>query len=411
MEPALTEASAPYDIAVIGGGILGLSSALHLLEAHPELRVTVLEKGDVVAGHQTGHNSGVIHSGIYYRPGSLKARFCVDGRNSIVEFCEQHEIPFERCGKVIIATREEELPRLELLHERGTANGVEGLEIVGPERLAEIEPHVSALRALWSPATAIVDFGEIARAYARIMIDAGAALELGTRVLDIHERGDLSVVETDRGDLEARHVINCAGLQADRVAALMGVDVGLQIVPFRGEYYTLRKESEDLVQGLIYPVPDPDLPFLGVHFTRNVKGYIEAGPNAVLATAQEGYRKRDFHLGDFVRTLRFPGFWRVAAREWRTGMNEVNRSLRKSVFTRDLQRMIPEVEADDLVAGGSGVRAQAVARDGTLLDDFAIEASARAVHVLNAPSPGATSSLEIGRHIAGLATEAFALDA
>jgi L-2-hydroxyglutarate oxidase len=371
----------------------------------------VLEKGDEVAGQQTGHNSGVIHSGIYYRPGSLKARFCVDGRNSIVEFCEQHEIPVERCGKVIIATRDEELPRLEALLERGTANGVAGLELIGPDRLAEIEPHATALAALWSPATAIVDFSEIARAYARIVVDAGAELRLGTRVSDIHERGDVSVIETNRGEIEARHIINCAGLQADRLAELMGVDPGLQIIPFRGEYYTLRKEREDLVRGLIYPVPDPDLPFLGVHFTRNVKGYVEAGPNAVLATAQEGYRKRDFNLGEFLRTLRFPGFWRVALREWRTGINEVNRSLRKSVFTRDLQRMIPEVQSDDLVAGGSGVRAQAVARDGTLLDDFAIEASTRAVHVLNAPSPGATSSVEIGRHIANLAAEAFAFDA
>ena len=406
----MSATSTPFDVTVIGGGILGLSSAMHLLQRHPQLRIAILEKDEIVAGQQTGHNSGVIHSGIYYRPGSLKARFCVDGRNSIVEFCEQHEIPFERCGKVIIATREEELPRLAALHERGTANGVEDLELIDAGRLAEIEPHVSALAALWSPATAIVDFSEIAHAYARVVTDAGATLQLGTRVLDIAERGGVSVISTSRGDIEAKHIVNCAGLHADRIAALMGVEIGLQIVPFRGEYYTLRPEREDLVQGLIYPVPDPDLPFLGVHFTRNVKGYVEAGPNAVLATAQEGYRKRDFNLSEFARTLRFPGFWRVAAREWRTGINEVHRSLRKSVFTRDLQRMIPEVQSDDLIAGGAGVRAQAVARDGTLLDDFAIEASDRAVHVLNAPSPGATSSLEIGNHIAALATEAFSLE-
>ena len=398
-----------YDVAIIGGGILGLSSARHLLLQHPELRVLVIEKGSEVAGQQTGHNSGVIHSGIYYRPGSLKAQFCVDGRNSIVEFCEQHGIAFERCGKLIMASREDELPRMETLFERGKANGVEGLEMVGPERIAEIEPHVSAIKALWSPATAIVDFSAITREYARQLTEAGGTLQLKTRVTDITPREDSVVIETDQGEREARHLINCAGLHSDRIARLMGVEIDLQIVPFRGEYYTLKKEREHLVKGLIYPVPDPDLPFLGVHFTRNVKGYVEAGPNAVLATAREGYRKRDLNIRDFSETLGFPGFWRVAKREWKTGINEVNRSLRKSVFTRDLQKMIPEIESNDLTTGGAGVRAQAVRRDGTLLDDFAIERTERAVHVLNAPSPGATSSLEIGKYIAGLAAESFSL--
>lgn len=400
-----------YDVAIIGGGILGLSSARHLLQQHPGLRVVVVEKGSEVAGQQTGHNSGVIHSGIYYRPGSLKAQFCVDGRNSIVEFCEQHGIAFERCGKLIMASREEELPRMETLFERGTANGVEGLEMVGPERIAEIEPHVSAIKALWSPATAIVDFSAITREYAKQLVDAGGTLELNTRVTAITPRGDSVVIETDKGERQAKHLINCAGLHSDRIARLMGVEIDLQIVPFRGEYYTLKKEREHLVKGLIYPVPDPDLPFLGVHFTRNVKGYVEAGPNAVLATAREGYRKRDLNIRDFSETLGFPGFWRVAKREWKTGINEVNRSLRKSVFTHDLQKMIPEIVADDLTTGGAGVRAQAVRRDGTLLDDFAIERTERAVHVLNAPSPGATSSLEIGKYIAGLAAESFSLGA
>ena len=398
-----------YDVAIIGGGILGLSSARHLLQQHPGLRVLVIEKGSEVAGQQTGHNSGVIHSGIYYRPGSLKAQFCVDGRNSIVEFCEQHGIAFERCGKLIMASSEEELPRMETLFERGKANGVEGLEMVGPARIAEIEPHVSAIKALWSPATAIVDFSAITREYARQFGDAGGVLELNTRVTGIVPRQDSVVIETDRGEREAKHLINCAGLHSDRIARLMGVEIDLQIVPFRGEYYTLRKDREHLVKGLIYPVPDPDLPFLGVHFTRNVKGYVEAGPNAVLATAREGYRKRDLNIRDFSETLGFPGFWRVAKREWKTGINEVNRSLRKSVFTRDLQKMIPEIESGDLTNGGAGVRAQAVRRDGTLLDDFAIERTERAVHVLNAPSPGATSSLEIGKYIAGLAAESFSL--
>jgi len=398
------------DVAIIGGGILGLSSAMHLLREHPQLKLTVIEKGDDVAGQQTGHNSGVIHSGIYYRPGSLKAQFCVNGRSSMVEFAQAHDIPYDRCGKLIIANRAEELPRLETLYERGQANGVEGLEMVGPERIAEIEPHVTAIKALWSPATAIVDFSAVTREYATQVRDAGGEVALNTRVTALQSRADGTVIETDGGEFEAKHVINCAGLHADRIASMMRVEHGLQIVPFRGEYYTLRKDREDLVRGLIYPVPDPDLPFLGVHFTRNVKGYVEAGPNAVLATAREGYRKRDFDLGDFAETLRFPGFWRVAAREWRTGLNEVNRSLRKSVFTRDLQKMIPEIVAEDLTTGGAGVRAQAVRRDGTLLDDFAIERTAHAVHVLNAPSPGATSSLEIGKHIAGLASESFSLN-
>ena len=399
-----------YDVAIIGGGILGLSSARYLLREHPGLRLTVIEKNDEPAAQQTGHNSGVIHSGIYYRPGSLKAQFCVNGRRSMVEFAEEHDIAYERCGKIIIATREEELPRLDTLFERGQANGVEGLEMVGPERIAEIEPHVVALKALWSPATAIVDFAAVTRVYARQVSEAGGVVELGTQVTNLTPRADGIVIETDRGERQAKHLINTAGLHADRIASLMGVEHDLQIVPFRGEYYTLKKDREDLVRGLIYPVPDPDLPFLGVHFTRNVKGYVEAGPNAVLATAREGYRKRDFNLGDFAETLRFPGFWRVAAREWRTGINEVNRSLRKSVFTADLQKMIPEVVSDDLTTGGAGVRAQAVRRDGTLLDDFAIEQTEQAVHVLNAPSPGATSSIEIGRHIASLASEAFSLD-
>lgn len=399
-----------YDVAIIGGGVLGLSSAMHLLKTHPQIKLTVIEKGADVAGQQTGHNSGVIHSGIYYRPGSLKAQFCVNGRTSMVEFAQQHDIPYDRCGKLIIANRPEELPRLETLFERGQANGVEGLEMVGPERVAEIEPHVTAIKALWSPATAIVDFSEVTRQYARQVTESGGLVELNTRVTGITTRTDGVVVQTNRGERQAKHLINCAGLHADRIASMMGVDHDLQIVPFRGEYYTLKKDREDLVRGLIYPVPDPDLPFLGVHFTRNVKGYVEAGPNAVLATAREGYRKRDFNFGDFTETLRFPGFWRVAAREWRTGINEVNRSLRKSVFTRDLQKMIPEVEADDLTTGGAGVRAQAVRRDGTLLDDFAIEQTQQAVHVLNAPSPGATSSLEIGKHIARLASEAFSLN-
>ncbi|HJM76108.1 MAG TPA: L-2-hydroxyglutarate oxidase [Dehalococcoidia bacterium] len=402
--------SGHYDVVVIGGGIIGLSTAMHLLQRHPRLRLAVLEKDGRLAGQQTGHNSGVIHSGIYYRPDSKKAQFCVAGRASIVEFCETSGIPYERCGKVIVATRKEELPRLDSLYERGLANGVEGLEIIEPARLREIEPHVAAIRALWAPSTAIVDFTAIADEYGRRVRESGGEIHLGARVTAIVQRDGVSNIETEDGEYRARFVVNCAGLHADRIAALMGARRDVRIVPFRGEYYTLRQDRQHLVRGLIYPVPDPDLPFLGVHFTRNVKGYVEAGPNAVLATAREGYRKRDVNLRDLFDTLGFAGFWRVARRQWKTGAAEVNRSFRKSVFVRDLQRMIPEVAAGALRPGGSGVRAQAVSRDGALLDDFVIERTDNAVHVLNAPSPGATSSLVIGRHIVALADEAFALE-
>ncbi|MDP6606391.1 MAG: L-2-hydroxyglutarate oxidase [Dehalococcoidia bacterium] len=399
-----------YDVVIIGGGIIGLSTAMHLLQRHPRLRLAVLEKDGGLAGQQTGHNSGVIHSGIYYRPDSLKAQFCVDGRAAMVEFCEANDIAYERCGKVIVATREEELLRLDALLERGLANGVEGLEMVEPDRLREIEPHVVAIRALWAPSTAIVDFTAVAEVYGRRVRESGGEIHVGARVTAVVRRDGVSNIETEGGEYRARFVVNCAGLHADRIASLMDVRRDVRIVPFRGEYYTLRQDREHLVRGLIYPVPDPDLPFLGVHFTRNVKGYVEAGPNAVLATAREGYRKRDVNLRDLIDTLGFAGFWRVARRQWKTGAEEVNRSFRKSVFVRDLQRMIPEVTAADLRPGGSGVRAQAVSRDGALLDDFVIEQTDSAVHVLNAPSPGATSSLVIGRHIVALADEAFGLE-
>ena len=402
---------ATHDVAVIGAGIVGLATARALLERWPQLRVCVLEKDARIAGQQTSHNSGVIHSGIYYRPGSLKSEFCVRGRDALVRFCEEHEIPHELCGKLIVATREEELPRLETLAERATANGVRGHELVGPERVAEIEPHVRALRALWVPSTGIVDFTLLAEAYAAIVREAGGEVLLGAPVEASHVAGGVRYVQAGELERSARLFVNCAGLHADRVARRLGARTPVRIVPFRGEYYTLRPERADLVRGLIYPVPDPALPFLGVHFTRNIRGYVEAGPNAVLASAREGYRKRDVNLGDVWEIARYGGFWRVALREWRTGLNEVHRSLRKSVFVRDLQRLIPEVRGEDLATGGSGVRAQAVAPDGALLDDFLIERSEAALHVLNAPSPGATSSLLIGEHIASMAGEMLGLAA
>ena len=399
--------SSQYDIVIIGGGILGLSTAMQLLERSPQWRVAVVEKEEELATHQTGHNSGVMHSGIYYRPGSHKAQFCVAGLNNMIKFCEENEIEFQQCGKVIVALHESELGRLQDLYERGTANGVRDLEIVGPERLKEIEPHTAGVRALWAPHTGIVDFTKVAAAFANQFQQAGGDIFTGAAVKKITRSTGSVALETTKGTLQAKYLINCAGLYADKVASMTGENVGVRIIPFRGEYYTLRQESHHLVSGLIYPVPDPQFPFLGVHFTRNIKGHVEAGPNAVMALRREGYRKRDFSLGDSLGNLAYPGFWKMALKYWKIGMGEVYRSYSRRVFLRDLQRLLPEIQNSDLASGGSGVRAQAVARDGSLLDDFSIIQSGDAIHVLNAPSPGATSSLAIGEHIAGLAIENF----
>jgi L-2-hydroxyglutarate oxidase len=399
--------SSPYDIAIIGGGILGLSTAMQLSARAPHWRVAVLEKEEQLATHQTGHNSGVMHSGIYYRPGSHKAQFCVAGLNNLVNFCDENEIEYQQCGKVIIAIEESELGRLQDLYDRGTANGVPDLEIVGPERLKEIEPHVTGVQALWAPHTGIVDFTKVAAAYANKFQQAGGDIFTGAPVRKITRSSGAVALETPKGTLQAKNLINCAGLYADRVAAMTGENVAVRIIPFRGEYYTLQPESHHLVSGLIYPVPDPQFPFLGVHFTRNIHGRVEAGPNAVLALRREGYRKRDFDLGESLGNLAYPGFWKMALKYWKIGLGEVYRSYNKRVFLRDLQRLLPEIKDSDLAGGGSGVRAQAVAKDGSLLDDFSIIQGRDAIHVLNAPSPGATSSLAIGEHIAGLALENF----
>ena len=402
--------SQEYDIAIVGGGIIGLSTAMHLMERFPRLRVAVVEKENELAAHQTGHNSGVIHSGIYYRPGSHKARFCVAGVRKLLDFCDENEIEYEQCGKVIVATDESEMGRLEGLYERGTANGVEGLELVGPERLAEIEPHASGVKALWSPRTGIVDYRKVTAVYASRFEEAGGDIFAGTAVKNIERSAGSLALETTRGTLRARHLINCAGLYADRVAGMVEERVDVRIIPFRGEYYTLRSESHHLVSGLIYPVPDPRFPFLGVHYTRNINGSVEAGPNAVLALSREGYRKRDVDIGETWGSVSYPGFWRMTLKHWKTGLGEMHRSYRKGVFLRDLQRLLPDIREADLAPGGSGVRAQAVARDGTLLDDFNIIRGREAVHVLNAPSPGATSSLAIGEYIVDLAGDAFGID-
>lgn len=400
-----------YDVAVVGGGIIGLSTAMQLLERSPGLSVAVIEKEERLAQHQTGHNSGVIHSGIYYRPGSWKSRFCVGGKDRLVAFCDENEIEYDECGKVIVATHESELGRLQDLHERGVANGVPDLEVIGPEQLAEIEPHTAGVQALWAPHTGIVDYVRVANAYAGKFQSAGGDVFVGAAVTGARHASDGTgtALETERGALQARHVINCGGLYADRLARMMDEETDVRIIPFRGEYYQLAESSHHLVKGLIYPVPDPRFPFLGVHYTRNINGYVEAGPNAVLAWAREGYRKSDINLGETAGALAFPGFWKMTARHWRTGMQEMHRSYRKSVFVNDLQKLIPEIQSNDLVVGGSGVRAQAVSASGAILDDFHILRGQHALHVLNAPSPGATSSLAIGEYLSGLAVKDFGL--
>ena len=401
--------SRDYDVVIIGGGIVGLSTAMQLKQGgSPRWRVAVVEKENGLAFHQTGHNSGVLHSGIYYRPDSHKARFCVNGLQALLRFCDENEIEYQQCGKVIVALDEDELPRLQNLYERGVANGVKGLEIIGPERLRDIEPHAAGIRALWAPFTGIIDYRKVSEAYAGRFQQAGGDIFTNAPVQRITRRSDGLVLETPPGPLKAKHVINCAGLYADRVAEMMGEKIDVRIIPFRGEYFTLRPQSHHLVKGLIYPVPDPRFPFLGVHYTRTIRGQVEAGPNAVLALGREGYRKNDWSLAESWGTFSFPGFWKMSAKYWKVGMQEMRRSYSKRLFLQDLQRLLPEIRDEDLEPGGSGVRAQAVSRSGVLLDDFSIVRGAEAIHVLNAPSPGATSSLAIGSHIAGLAVEAFA---
>jgi len=404
----MAENAGTFDIAIIGGGIVGLGTALALSERFPAYSLAILEKEPGLASHQTGHNSGVMHAGIYYKTGSAKAKLCVEGVRLLTEFCDAHGVPYDRCGKIIVAVTEQELPRLQELYERGTANGVPGLELIGPERARELEPHARALRALYSPTTAIIDFSEVAAAMAAQLSKRAAQIFAPAQVRAIRREGGCLRLDTGTGSFATRNLISCGGLYADRIARLMGIDPKVLVIPFRGEYYTLRSGC-DKVRGLIYPVPNPQFPFLGVHFTKRIHGGYEAGPNAVLAFAREGYRMRDINLGDLGEMSAYLGFWRMGWKYWRTEVYELYRSLSRRAFLRALQRLVPDLSDEDLEPGGSGVRAQTITPQGTLVDDFQIIEAPNAIHVLNAPSPAATASIAIGRHIAGRAADAFGL--
>ena len=397
------------DLLIIGGGIVGLATALEAVTRFPELRLIILEKENEVAAHQTGHNSGVIHSGLYYRTGSLKAKNCVAGAASMKRFCRDHDVPFEECGKLVVATSAEEVPRLEQLHQRGIANGVPGLRMLNREQFREIEPHCDGVSALQVPSTGIVDYVAVSRKYAELIERAGGEIVCRAKVTGLRHDGSTNLVESTAGTFQATHVINCAGLYSDHIAKLAGVQLDLQIIPFRGEYYEVRHDKRYLVKNLIYPVPDPRFPFLGVHFTRRVNGSVEAGPNALLALRREGYNGAAPDISEAMELLSFDGFWRMARKYWRKGAEEQYRALVKSAFASALRKMIPELTEDDLAAGGSGVRAQAVDRQGNLLDDFYFVHAPGMIHVCNVPSPAATASLEIGREVVDMMVQRFEL--
>jgi len=397
------------DLLIIGAGIVGLATALEAGRRFPGLRILAVEKENHVAAHQTGHNSGVIHSGIYYKTGSLKARNCVAGAASMKRFCQEHGVPFEECGKLVVATSPDEVPRLDQLHQRGIANGVPGLRMLTREQFREIEPYCEGICALHVPTTGIVDYTVVANKYAELLQKSGGRIVLGAKVIGLREDGQSNIVETTGGIFGAKYVINCAGLYSDIITRLAGVQTELEIIPFRGEYYEVIPERRQLIKAPIYPVPDPRFPFLGVHFTRRINGSVEAGPNALLALRREGYTGAAVDLSEATATLRFPGFWKMARKYWRKGLEEQYRSWVKAAFVKSLQKMVPEVTEADLAPGGSGVRAQAVDKQGNLLDDFYFLHSRRMIHVCNVPSPAATASLEIGKEIVDLLAQTFDL--
>ena len=392
--------STNIDLAVIGGGIVGCATALAISSRNPNLKIALLEKEASLASHQTGHNSGVIHAGLYYKPGSMKAETCASGREALYRFCNVHDIPHQRCGKVVVAVDDKELPALEELERRGKANGLEGLQRLSVSQLQEHEPHVRGVAGLFVPQTGIVDYVRVTQKLAELFQSRGGLVHLNSAVSKIQKKQDGYLIHSGHKTFEARNLVNCAGLHADQIARLAGLRPKLRIIPFRGEYYEFKPERSKLVNHLIYPVPDPLMPFLGVHFTRMIDGTVEAGPNAVLAWRREGYRRSDISLPDLAEIFAFGGFWKLSARFWKTGIEEYRRSFSKKQFVKSLQRLIPEVRESDLVPGGSGVRAQAVDSEGRMVDDFYILTEGRMVHVLNAPSPAATASLSIAEHIA-----------
>ena len=393
------------DVIIVGGGIVGLATALKTLQENSSLKILLVEKESQLAKHQTGNNSGVIHSGLYYKPGSLKARNCIHGYDLLVDFCRRHEIPFELCGKIVVATEEKELPLLDNLYQRGQQNGLAGLRMLRAEQLLEYEPHVHGVAGFFVPQTGIVDYKVVAEKYGEQIRLLGGEIVLGEKVIKVVTSGRQVTVETTKTTYSARLLINCGGLYSDKIARLASDNIDIKIIPFRGEYYKLRPEREHLVKNLIYPVPDPNFPFLGVHFTRMMRGGVEAGPNAVLAFSREGYRKTDINIAELTETLRWPGFQKVASRYWKTGLGEMYRSFSKTAFTKALQKLIPDIREKDLVEGGAGVRAQACDRTGGLVDDFLIYEEEKVVNVCNAPSPAATSSLSIGESVAAIAVK------
>jgi len=389
-----------YDIIIIGAGIVGLATALQIKKQRPSVKLLVLDKESKLAAHQTGHNSGVIHSGLYYKPGSLKATNCINGYNMLIEFCKEHDIDFELPGKIVVATSDEEIPLMENLHKRGEQNGLTGIKKLNSEQLKEYEPHVSGVAGLYVPQTGIVNYVTVAEKYADVIKQSDGEIMLGEKVKNINTQGKHIEVETSRNNYRCDLIVNCSGLYSDKVAKLTGQKLSVKIIPFRGEYYKLKQDKEHLVRNLIYPVPDPNFPFLGVHFTRMAQGGVEAGPNAVLAFQREGYTKSDINIGELAETLAWPGFQKVAMKYWKTGMGELYRSFSKAAFTKALQKLLPELTENDLEPGGAGVRAQACDKNGGLIDDFLILENEFAVNVCNAPSPAATSSLSIGKTVA-----------